>query len=200
MDVKTLNFQTMIGNDIVDLKTANRESNWQRSGYLQKIYTSEEQFLILNSKNSELMLWVIWSIKESVYKANFRKNPVYEYAPLNFKISNLNQKHDCITAKTEFQKSIYYTTTQINRGFIHSMACEFEKDLDNINKIEVEDYSENYIEDLKANKLISSSEDIKKDEFGIPMLLNLKNNLQFPLSISHHGRYLGIIWSFNHTI
>lgn len=190
----------MIGNDIIDLNTANRESNWKRTGYLQKTYTSEEQFLILNSKNQTLMLWILWSIKESVYKANFRKNPVYEYAPLKFNIQNLKQKENQITAEIEYQNSLYYSNTQINQNFLHSIACEFKDDFKDIQTIEIEGYSENYIDYLKEKKLISSSEDFQKDEFGVPYLINLKNNLRFPLSISHHGRYLGIISCYNHTL
>ena len=37
----------MIGNDIVDLKLAKNQSNWQRKGFLEKQFTEEEQKTIL---------------------------------------------------------------------------------------------------------------------------------------------------------
>ena len=41
----------MIGNDLVDLKVASVESNWKRPRFLDKVFTIEEQQLIMNSKN-----------------------------------------------------------------------------------------------------------------------------------------------------
>jgi phosphopantetheinyl transferase (holo-ACP synthase) len=35
----------VIGNDIVDLALARKESNWKRPGYLNKIFTTKEQLL-----------------------------------------------------------------------------------------------------------------------------------------------------------
>ena len=34
----------MIGNDIVDLNLAERQSNWQRPGFLEKQFTIQEQY------------------------------------------------------------------------------------------------------------------------------------------------------------
>jgi len=58
----------MIGNDIIDIAEAKEKSNWQRKGFFKKIFTKEEQSFILNSNNSELMVWLFWSMKESSYK------------------------------------------------------------------------------------------------------------------------------------
>ena len=44
----------MIGNDIVDLALAKKESNWKRKGYLDKIFTVSEQLLLQKSTNQEL--------------------------------------------------------------------------------------------------------------------------------------------------
>ena len=46
----------MIGNDIIDLAFARKESNWQRPGFLNKIFTPDEQWLIANAKNESLFL------------------------------------------------------------------------------------------------------------------------------------------------
>ena len=45
----------MIGNDIVDLALAQKESNWKRKGFLNKIFTEKEQLLILNAKNNDYL-------------------------------------------------------------------------------------------------------------------------------------------------
>ena len=41
----------MIGNDIVDLALAKKQSNWRRKGYFEKIFTQQEQHLINNTQN-----------------------------------------------------------------------------------------------------------------------------------------------------
>ncbi len=58
----------MIGNDVVDLALAKVESNWQRKGYLDKLFTTKEQNLIFCSENPTIMVWILWSRKEAVYK------------------------------------------------------------------------------------------------------------------------------------
>jgi phosphopantetheinyl transferase (holo-ACP synthase) len=72
----------MIGNDIVDLELAHKESNWKRNGFLDKIFTQNEQLLILNAKNPEVMVWNLWSRKEAAYKIYNRKTQIREYIPL----------------------------------------------------------------------------------------------------------------------
>jgi hypothetical protein len=42
----------VIGNDIVDLALARKESNWKRPGYLNKIFTTKEQLLISSAENT----------------------------------------------------------------------------------------------------------------------------------------------------
>ena len=59
----------MIGNDLVDLKLAAKQSNWQRKGFLDKLFTPKEQGYILNSDDSFKTVWLLWSMKESAYKA-----------------------------------------------------------------------------------------------------------------------------------
>mgnify|MGYP003583470498 CR=1 FL=1 len=43
----------MIGNDIVDLVLAKKESNWKRNRFLDKIFTIKEQVLIVDAENPE---------------------------------------------------------------------------------------------------------------------------------------------------
>ena len=47
----------MIGNDIVDLALAQKESNWKRKGFLDKIFTLQEQLFINLSENQEIEVW-----------------------------------------------------------------------------------------------------------------------------------------------
>jgi phosphopantetheinyl transferase (holo-ACP synthase) len=66
----------MIGNDIVDLSLAPKESNWKRKGFLDKIFTKNEQLRIIKSDNPENMVWNLWTRKEAAYKI-FNRNCFY---------------------------------------------------------------------------------------------------------------------------
>jgi phosphopantetheinyl transferase (holo-ACP synthase) len=72
----------MIGNDIVDLALARKESNWQRKGFLDKIFTKKEQLQIVTAQNPETMVWNLWSRKEAVYKIYNRETGIRAFIPL----------------------------------------------------------------------------------------------------------------------
>ena len=66
----------MIGNDIIDLSLAKIESNWQRRGFLEKQFTANEQKLILAAKNSFVLVWKFWSMKEAAYEVYVQQNEI----------------------------------------------------------------------------------------------------------------------------
>ena len=71
----------MRGNDIIDIKAAAQESNWRRTGFLQKIFTSRECSYIKESVEPDKRVWTLWSIKESVYKSYTRQCGGRLFAP-----------------------------------------------------------------------------------------------------------------------
>ena len=79
----------MIGNDIIDLALALKESNWKRKGFLDKIFTKNEQLLILNTQNPEVMVWNLWSRKEAAYKIYNRQTGIRGYFPLQLECFNM---------------------------------------------------------------------------------------------------------------
>ena len=108
----------MIGNDIVDLTLAKKESNWQRKGFLKKLFTLNEQQAILISANPFLQVWLFWSMKEAAYKCYTQKHLKRFFAP---------QKFECrLTSKDEgvvlFDENKYYTTTFIDAFYIYTIA------------------------------------------------------------------------------
>lgn len=42
--------RVMVGNDIVDINEAKSASNWQRPRFLEKLFTTKEQFTIRNAE------------------------------------------------------------------------------------------------------------------------------------------------------
>jgi len=163
----------MIGNDIVDLALARKESNWKRKGFLDKIFTEKEQLLITNAMNSEVMVWTLWSKKEAAYKIYNRQTLIRGYFPLQLECCDLEIIDGNVFGKVAIKDFIYFTKTSITSQFINTIAVE------NIN-------------DFETIKTLKNRKNILKIA-GIPSLFAKKTSVLRPLSISHHGRFERII-------
>jgi len=163
----------MIGNDVIDLIQSRRESNWQRKGYLEKIFTVEEQILIAEHSNPEIMVWMLWSMKEAAYKIYNRKTKVREYIPKKLSCSLLTQKTEFVLGQVSCGEYLYYTKTYIFEQNLHTVAVSRSQDLENI---------------IEINK-----KTIVKDQYGIPYLHGKQSNILQDVSVSHHGRFEKIV-------
>ena len=108
----------MIGNDIIDLSFARSESNWQRRGFLEKQFTANEQKLILTAKNSFILVWRFWSMKEAAYKIYVQQNETRFFAP---------KKFDCLLKSGKkglvyFKDQIFYTSSIVSQKYIFTLA------------------------------------------------------------------------------
>lgn len=155
----------MIGNDIVDLALAKKESNWKRKGFLDKIFTPKEQFLILNSQNPEIMVWNLWSRKEAAYKIYNRERGIRGYFPLQLKCYYENETLGTVSCNG----NIYFTQTIISDEFIYSIAV--------VKK-----------EYFKQIKVLNCIDKIYKRN-GIPFVIDEFTKIMKPVSITHHGRF-----------
>jgi hypothetical protein len=160
----------VIGNDIIDLDLAMQESHWQRPGYLDKIFTPEEQSMIAHAEDSTLMVWLLWSRKEAVYKIINRLSHVRTYAPLKYQCS----KENFVTCEGR----LYPFKTSHTGNCIHTIAVERPELFDA----------------LEVCTGQRKQWNISKNEYGIPFLDGK------PVSVSHHGRYAAmIIYNDNNT-
>ena len=108
----------MIGNDIVDLTYSAQETDWRRPGYLQKLFSPKERGLIYAADSKEKMVWRLWSMKESVYKAAFRNLPIRSFNPGKFDCCI----HDEVGGAVTFMKEVYMTKSSISNDSIHTIA------------------------------------------------------------------------------
>lgn len=158
----------MIGNDVVDLELAKTESNWLRKGFLDKIFTKNEQNLIQNSKNLEITVWNLWSRKEATYKIWNRESGIRKYNPIQFECLDLESE----IGKVIYNSIVYYTKTDISTDLIYTIAVS---NLDNFLNIKTLDNS------IKIEK-----------ENGIPFYINENQEVKL-ISKTHHGRFERII-------
>jgi phosphopantetheinyl transferase (holo-ACP synthase) len=159
----------MIGNDIIDLDLALKESNWKRNRFLDKIFSSNEQQLIQNSENKDHMVWNLWSRKEASYKIYNRQTGIRGFFPLRFEChyNNVN------TGTVSIEDFVFYTQTEITANYIYSIAVS-EKE---------------YFEKIKP---LETGVIIKKEN-GIPYFLDPVSSSMSPVSVTHHGRFQKII-------
>jgi phosphopantetheinyl transferase (holo-ACP synthase) len=163
----------MIGNDIVDLALAQIESNWKRKGFLDKIFTKNEQLLISNTKNPEVMVWNLWSRKEAAYKIYNRQTQIRGYFPLQLECFDLEIINGITFGKVAIKDFIYFTKTTITSQFVNTIAVE-------------------NIQGFNLIKTLDNRKNIRKNN-GIPSCFEKEDLASRPISISHHGRFEQII-------
>jgi len=162
----------MIGNDVIDLLQSRKESNWRRRGFIQKLFTPEEQLLISDASNPEIMVWILWSMKEAAYKIYNRKTKIRAYIPQKLVCAITSQNHNSITGKVICSGNIYYTKTILSEDQIHTIAVPVSEHLNKVAEIE--------------------RKSIAKDKNGIPYFVTSQNTIQ-DASISHHGRFEKVV-------
>lgn len=178
----------MLGNDIVDLNQALRDSKWQRKGYLEKICTPAEQEMILNAPAPSVMLWLLWSMKEAAYKAENRLTNKRSYAPKCFSCTPLTADG---TFNVKYEDHIFYISSAVNDQYIHSIAVLTASDLQHIHI----NYLQNQTDYAQYFALQYPGYSLQKDKAGLPAIINHQTGLQQAASVSHHGQYLAIIYS-----
>lgn len=190
----------MIGNDIVDLRFAKLNSRWQEQRFLDKIFTVEEQHYIFSQPNQFQNIWRMWSMKESVYKLNFRTEKVIRFNPKDFQCTIESENIGAV----KFYAQFISTHTKTNSDFIYSTAftsLNWQSETFFLSEILKEQRVITYqkiIEfyaDLKGHdqKYLT----IKKNPFGIPEIYY--NNIleKEQLSLSHHGKYGACAFTVN---
>lgn len=188
----------MIGNDIVDLQAAAIESNWRRRGFLEKLYSPEEQEKIVTSSNPQLCVWLLWSMKEAAYKAHQRKhNLERSYRPKSFSATIISFEKNSAEGKVICGEDIYSTQSTISSRHIHTTASSSEgKEI--ISKIlpSSENLKSTFIKHFAEIKNYCETQiTLKKDKRSIPLLTFEGRSLNCLFSFSHHGKFSAYVLS-----
>jgi phosphopantetheinyl transferase (holo-ACP synthase) len=162
----------MIGNDVIDLELAEQESNWKRNGFLDKVFTISEQQLIYTAEDQTQMVWVLWSIKESVYKAYLRIQHDRGFYPSKIEINSLRCTKDTFHSEVEINGHTFFGKTITTKQCVQTIAAH--------SKIAL-----NAILFLGNNTLYT------KNAKGLPFELYTQKEI----SVSHHGKFKQIIAS-----
>ena len=192
----------MIGNDIVDWAQAKRESNWQRNGFLAKIFTQSEQRYIREASSPERMVWTLWSLKESVYKANLRTTGNRIFAPQKIACQlNINQNE--VAEGTASYGAIYQIRASLTEQYVSSVAFQVNDSFphkevvvsfDNVSYTHQHTRLYEQLAQNCATALLMPLHAvcIHKSENGVPTLhvtSSVGQRMTIPVSLSHHGYY-----------
>ena len=177
----------MIGNDIVDLSLAVKESNWQRPGFLEKQFTKKEQESILNASDSFSQVWLFWSMKEAAYKCYTQQYEKRFFAPKKFECSVISKTKGIVV----FKETKFLTSTFFNTFYCHTIAKQQEEEtvvFSSIGLPKKVDF------DIKKEVQILTgflTKEIlqKKSSIGAPSYYHKEKKLTSACSISHHGKY-----------
>lgn len=193
----------MIGNDIVDLAQAGHDSNWQRRGFLEKLFTPHEQQLIHSATDPNQMVWLLWSMKESAYKAIVRQTERRFFAPQTLPCSGLSVGAETATGSVCYDKVWYRTTSLITGQYISTVASEANgnQSIDGqVVTFERVDYACQHRVIREAVKHHFTSRFsvsqcrivVQKNAAGVPSLViqdGFGRTTNRMLSLSHHGQY-----------
>ena len=161
----------MIGNDVVDLAQSRRESNWKRKGFLDKLFTLQEQSVIKNATDPELVVWLLWSMKEAAYKIYNRETGLRAFMPQRLHCTINLCENANYYGKVVCGTDVYTTQTTIADEMIHTIALP-EKHAD--------------------KRVVFINQPVHKDMRGLPFIRNNYGKI-IAVSKSHHGRYTRVV-------
>lgn len=183
----------MIGNDVVDLRLARSQSNWQRTGFLEKVFTSCEQQVIRRAGDKDRAVWLMWSMKEAAYKAHQRRFGLprkLNWNSLECRVGSF--RRSCTPGVVTIDEILYYSFSRVTAEVIHTFAAG-EKNLPVRSRL-LETGSREIREKLLAEMamllgLPKRKISLVKDPQGIPHICLRDTRFHSPFSLSGHGRF-----------
>lgn len=211
-----------VGNDIISLKNINAGRTKQARFYAK--FLTPEEFGLYDEKLAAILpfehfAWLLWSVKESVYKCHKRNNTELLFSPKKIIIQQVDLPEGqpvvaFVVNKIEsngFDPAHFFGCTAIYDGthfrsrslvsteFIHTIATNGEGFMYiqwGLARIQNNDYDLQHaaVREFtlkRLQKLLPSVDlQITKDPNGIPDITVDENKSGLPLSFSHHDQFI----------
>jgi phosphopantetheinyl transferase (holo-ACP synthase) len=206
------------GNDIIALKTINIARTKQQKFYRKIISASEKDLYDRQFSDNlplDVFVWLLWSVKESVYKYLQRITPGLVFSPTKITINQLVlpacnfveqfeghgfNEDSVYKGVINFGEHMFYSRSVISEEFIFSVVNStdhFEHIRWGIQLIHSSDpdaQSKAVREFLiKALSPLFRGSDllVDKSQYGYPIILKDGVEIPLPVSLAHHGHYVG---------
>lgn len=213
---------TSTGNDIIALRAIDRKRTKQERFYSKILSFSEVELYYHNVSATlpfENFIWLVWSIKESVYKYQKRNFPDLIFSPGKIIIETINFPNKCTatefgtgqyennsfgeeefySCKACFGTKVFYSRSKVYHELIYTVVNDsnkFENTWWGIKFIDDADYisQSSEVRSFVLNKLNSFFPNdnlrIEKREVGYPILLKEKKEQDLPISFTHHDHFV----------
>lgn len=191
-----------IGNDIVAMDAIDA-GRTKLPVFYSKILSPAE--LEMYSKKDlpplpfEQFVWLLWSIKESVYKCVKRQNPDLTFSPKKIIVTRLDRP---VGPSAAYHSLVYFNSTPVyarslvSNKFISTLATNDPAEFDNvcwevreIGQTDPESQSKDvrsFVLDRLQHFFPGDNLLIKKAEAGYPILVRNSTMTNLPISFSHH--------------
>ncbi len=211
------------GNDIIALKTINI-ARTKKQNFYRKIISASEKDLYDHQLSDKLpfdvFVWLLWSVKESAYKYLQRVTPELVFSPTRITIDQLALPVDNFVGQLEgkgfdddsvykgvisFGDHMLYSKSVINEEFIFSVVnCtdgfgHTRWGIQLIHSSDPDAQSKAVREFLiKALSPLFPDSDllVDKSPHGYPIVLKDGVEIALPVSLAHHGHYVGYSIAF----
>lgn len=105
MDRQRNGTSRLIGNDIIDLSLPPVSAKVDNSRFMNRICSSEEEKLLAATQKQQLLLWYMWSAKESAYKIAKKYHSETVFSPKQFIVNRISS---CIWLNNEVDGEVSY--------------------------------------------------------------------------------------------
>ena len=213
---------TSTGNDIIGIKTINPQRTKQERFYSKILSFSELELYsgkVSQTIPFENFVWLLWSIKESVYKYQRRNIQDLIFSPGKIIIQSIDFPAKCIVTefgtlqyestsfseeefyccKIHFETEIFYSRSKIHNELIYTVVNDndiFDNIWWGIKFIDYADYANQSmaVRSFALGKLSSvfPNDDLQleKSVAGYPVLLKAKKESDIPISFTHHDHFI----------
>lgn len=193
----------MIGSDIIDLQLADRQSNWRRKGFLEKVFTASERKILAASADKNSCVWLLWSMKEAAYKAHQRKKLLPRR--LNWTIQQcvtLEYENNKATGIVQIEEDEYFTFSQLTPEVIHTIAVDEENSpfKERLLQLSLLQTKQLFIREIAMTlNTPFPGLQLQRTEAGIPFLSYRNEPFSLAFSFSDHGRFSGFCVSLRES-
>jgi len=185
-----------VGNDIIALDIIDAGRTIQPVFYSRILDPAETRmYAELSSLPFEQYVWLLWSIKESVYKCIKRQHAQLRFSPRKIIVKHIDLSSDTYQSLVYFNSIPFYAESRVNDKFISTLAtndARFDKicwDVQQIGQTDPESQSQQ-VRSALLDRLQSffpgDSLQIGKAEAGYPVLIRNSSVVDLPISFSHH--------------
>ncbi|HEY5370643.1 MAG TPA: 4'-phosphopantetheinyl transferase superfamily protein [Hanamia sp.] len=216
-----------LGNDIVALRSVDKQRTSQFRFY-SKILSSSEQEFYHQPQFAEMpfenYVWLLWSVKESVYKYLKRAFPNLVFSPTKIIIQkieippvllmtksediqweNTGNDKELYSGKVIYESKIFYFQSKINKDWIATVVNEDEKFYNVFWGIQSIDNAGYYYQSKaartlllkKINSFFPGDLHVDKTPVGYPVILKGIQNMHIPVSLAHHGHFVAYSFILN---